>query len=527
MTDLRQLCRVRSKERIARAPRRGLATGADGKRGLLSLFIGWVFCLPQPVDGQDPNQLLVLDGEAREVTSGLRELLRGGPGEWRMAWRRARDIGPPLASVLWERVHREGNPQRRLLWLATYAAAAGGAAPSRWLEAEWQRAAGESDWLFALLALSVGPAVVLSDSAADVVVEVASTDSLRIAASAAWAPRAEPMRWPAEWLAGTRSQDPGLCAAALLCGGLADAAAVERWIAGRVPPDEAAQLVWRALLLASHDSPISAGRRLDIAQRAVRWEAEMSRALRRAATLHIGRTGQEEPWSERGPDSELLVLLGFSPNGRRAAYRAGWLEASPPQRLEPATRAKLAVLFVQAAKPEEVANAAATWAEDEELRGAVCLAIAWRRLVGDAGLRPGPWLEALDVADESAWPRLAFGELRDRGELGVRIERLGHPALALALQQRVTGRVLARAAEAELWLRDAHPGRDAHRCYVELVRDLLLSGSDYARAATGRAFPYLPSDLRPGDRGFFEIAVEFTDWLVEEATAVPAEYRLR
>jgi hypothetical protein len=322
-----------------------------------------------------------------------------------------------------------------------------------------------------------------------------------------------------------------MCAAALLCGARVPAAPLGRWLEASGVPSPEAQLVWRALLLSRQDADAAdrRERRLDLARRALRWDAESARATRHAAALRIAEVGAEGPWPESGPVAELLVLLGSAPDGRRLAYRSGWLTPTTSARLEPALQAKLAVLFVQAADLDAIAAATEAWKEHEELLSAVCLAVAWRRFAGDAGLEAGPWLDNLDAVDESAWARCALGARGDPAEFAACVARAKHPALALAAEGRLPGPELARAAELELWHRDQHPRRDAYRCWVGLVRDLLLSGSDYARAFDARAqgFPYLPSDLQPGDRDFFEVAVEFFDWMVNVGVAVPEDYRLR
>lgn len=492
------------------------------------MVIGSLVGLAQLVPGQSPSHLLALEGGGRAVQREFRGLLGGDPGQWRQAWSRARQIGPPVASLLWERSTRESHPQRRLLWLATYATAAGGGAAARLLDSGWRRGAKTREQLLGLMSLAMGPgslpATALGDLARD-----ADSDALRLAACVALASRAAEVDLPRTWLAGRRSSDPGLCAAALLCGAEVPSSLIDRWVGGGEVPSAEAQLVWRADLLSRRETPYSAERRTDLAQRALRWSAESVWSLRRASILQIAEAGSEGPFPERGPAAELLVLLGSAPNGRRLAYRSGWLTSSASPRLEDALRAKLAVLFVQVASPDEIAAAAQAWRGDEKLLAAMCLAVAWRRFAGDAGLVGGPWLASLDSVDESVWARLALQDRGDPDVLADRVERSKNPALSLAADGRLPGVALAREAELELWKRDYHPRREAYRCWAELVRDLLLSGSDYARAFDARAqgYPYLPSDLQPGDRGFFEVATVFFDWLTTDGDAVPEGFALR
>lgn len=458
----------------------------------------------------------------------LRELFRSGPGEWREAWSRAQKVGPPLASVLWDRAVREGHPKRRLLWIAAFSAAAGNGGSQQMLSPAWLRDKGRyREQILAVMALAIGSDPMPAPRLGDVVREGGS-DALRVAACAAWARTASAPLSEA-WPAAPRVADPGLCAAALLAGSPLPSGAVDRWIDAAESPSVAAQLVWRALFLAPFASPVPPERRLEFAQWAVRQSSESAQDMRRAAAVYLARIGVGLSSSARSPSVDLLVLLGSSPDGRRFAYRSGWLSAEPPARYEPAVRAKLALLFVQVADPEEVFEAAQQWANDEDLRAAVCLGAAWRYLAGDAGLKPGPWLEAFDAVGEHPWLRLAMAAPGEGDSLERAIRASGHPVLELALAGKLTDEVMAREIERELWRRDIHPGRDVFRCWAALVRDLLLSGSDYGRAVDGSAsaYPYLPSDLQPGDRDFFEVATEFLRWAVERGAEMPVGYELR
>ena len=80
-----------------------------------------------------------------------------------------------------------------------------------------------------------------------------------------------------------------------------------------------------------------------------------------------------------------------------------------------------------------------------------------------------------------------------------------------------------------LWRRGCHPGRAVWLDWLDLVRDILLSGSDYARAAAaGRSHVrYLPPGLRRGDRQLFEPLYELLRWRRDSSAAPPADLRLR
>jgi hypothetical protein len=135
----------------------------------------------------------------------------------------------------------------------------------------------------------------------------------------------------------------------------------------------------------------------------------------------------------------------------------------------------------------------------------------------------GSWIG--ELAQSATFPWLAVA-IADAGDPPPVVEPGSE--LALAVQRRLPAAAMARDIERELWRQHAHPGAVAWQCWTELVRDLLLSGSDYARALDARqdAFPYLPVDLQPGDE-LFEPACEFFAWREAERATVPLDVRLR
>ena len=494
------------------------------RRGWTSLCIGWICALAQTAPGQVAEDLFTLEsgraGWLRELDAGLRL----EPGRWPDVWRRAGDLGPVAAPVLWGKLRRDRRTRGRLLWITTYVAATGHG--GQLVSGEWILEARKPERVMALIAAALAEGGVVEPAELRRLVRDTSSPALRVAGCLALSRATGATALPGDWFVASGGPDPGACAAALMCGAEPPSQLLERWLASRRAPDATAQLVWRAMMLSAHPTPYAGAMRRQLAVRALQWQGPAVAATRRAAMLQVSRSDDPGALLVDVPvplSSDLVLLLGRTAAGREVISRRRWVSAVPSQRLDQDLRRQLAVQFAAYADPVEVERAARSWAGDQAIAPAVCLALAWRAWArGD--LVDGPWLDQLEEIDECWWSRLAVGRAVDP-------ERLpeGAPTLRRAAAVgRAPADVLAREMERELWRRRSHPGVHVFGCWTELVRDLLLSGSGYARAQDTRReqFPYLPGDLQRDDRAFFEVACEYFTWAVADRRAVPEMVRL-
>ena len=477
----------------------------------------------QPGRAQEPAEILSVTGRSA-VASELGQLLRREPGRWPVAWSRARAAGPTLASVLWDKLLREGRPPRRLLWVGAHVAAAG-ASDGR-LSGRWLAEAKQPEQLMALLGMVLAEGQPRPSDRVRALALESPSDAVRLAAALVLSRAEKSASLPATWLSGRRRQDPGLAAAALLSGARPATRVIDPWLVTSEPPGPEAQLVWRATLLARHPVTYAPQAVLGLAQQAMAWGSEAVRPTRLCAALQVGRAADPDRWLDGAVEpmpAESILLLGRSTAGGRTALRRGWLKAVPSSLVGPGLRRRLAVQFVRHATPAQITAAAPRWAAQEEIGDALCLSLAWRAAaLGD--LAAGPWLDSLRGHRASIWVRVALGE-----EIGSEsLPEDEGSVLALAAAGRLPSAALARELERELWRRDSHPGSVAFDCWSSLVRDLLLSGSDYAQHADARAerFPYLARGLRRDDRRFFEVACLYLDWAVGDRLDVPESVRL-
>ncbi len=496
---------------------------------MLGLIAGASAAPFAPCQGPYASTLLRLEASTRELESRLGSR---DPSEWRVAWDQVEEIGPAAGAALWERLPRDRKPLRRLVRLAGFVVAAGVDGQSTVLDRDWLLAprSKKHEQLIAFLALALEAR---RDAAAPALYTLASkspSTAVRIAACAALSrgPAVEPL--PGGWFAGTRGQsaDAGLCAAALLCGAGPPPQMLAACLTTPDVPSREDQLVWRALFVTPHHGARDESRRLVLAKRAMQWSDASTSAVRRAAAVCAARV--EEPGAALprtdAPAGDLLVCLVHTARGRAAALERGWLRPVPSTLFRAAERRQLVAAFALAATPAEVTGSFARWEEEPELLDAAILALAWRVLQQPGAWSAGRWLDSAKGRRAAAWLRVALGEsVADE----VLADRDAHPALVFGVAGRLPPAVMAREVERELWRAGAHPGAPAWRTWTSLVRDLVLSGSDYAsaKAATAEIFPYLPRDLPRGDERFFEPAVEFVDWREATRDVVPAEVRLR
>ncbi|MEM7205525.1 MAG: hypothetical protein AAF628_35035 [Planctomycetota bacterium] len=448
------------------------------------------------------------------------------PGDWRSAWDRARAVGPALAPGLWRHLRRERHSQGRLLSIGAFAAAAGQAADASLLDPAWMRRAGTADQLIVLLTVALGPQRAgAGDELRELVLDTKS-EAVRIGGCLALARYATPTELPESWFAQGLREGPGIVAAALLAGAAPPRDLVRRWVADR--ENEAARLVLRAVLLSRWTRTLPTDEVLDLARGAWRRSDEEAYASRQAAAWRLGIEAERGVPKNR-PVPQVLSAFAVEPSGQAAALARGWLVPEPSRLLDPRLRRVLAVQYALVAPASRLAGDAVSWRDELRLAGDVCLALAWRRLSRrDARDEEGLAAAAAVLRDvpEGAWLQVALGGTV--AGFNATDDPLLDAALAQLTHQRLRRSDAAAALERALWRRDSHPGKVAHRLRAELVRDLLLTGSEYARVRLSRGpFAHLPADLKPGDRTVFQAAFEWCEWYAAAGDRIPDEARLR
>jgi hypothetical protein len=495
------------------APR--AATTGAWRRLWITTCIGWCCNLAQPAAGQTPERLLSLEGADRDVIRPLEDALAGESGAWPQAWQRAQEIGPPIAPLVWAELRQDSQPKRRLLWIGAYAAAAGSKAGQRLCDESWTRTARKQELAMAMLALALDGAPVIDAEAVRQVITDSRVDAVRIAGCLALASSGSAVELRDDWLASARAKNAGLCAAAILAGVGRPWSAVQHWLEEGTAFES--QLVQRALLLAREPWPDRAARAA-LAQRALGQDSESASALRAAAAFRIALADDPGEGLEP-PSGELLALIARTPAGATAVLRRHWLDPVPSPRLDRLVRRRLSVLFALSAASTDVAAAVPRWRDDPDLAADACLALARRALDASDTTEAAAWFEELAAVAESDWLAAAIA-------VPARTSAAKSAALASALAGRLPRPALAREIESELWRRGTHPECAAYGCWTDLLRDLLLSGSDHARALdTNQSDRTLvPRDLEPGDP-FFEVACEFLDWRVRTRAGPPGQSR--
>ena len=182
------------------------------------------------------------------------------------------------------------------------------------------------------------------------------------------------------------------------------------------------------------------------------------------------------------------------------------------------------MLYAAAAPSDKLREAVASWqGEPEELVVAAGLALAHRIAARDARWTWGPWLQPFDGTAAADWLRVVIGQPRE-GEPDV---------VAGGRACEMPDAELRRRLEVLLWRSGSHPRIAVHSCWNALVRDLLLTGSEYAAAQEARAQSggerlYLPPGQQPGERRWFEPACEFFGWWVDPGANpwVPLDLRI-
>lgn len=447
------------------------------------------------------------------------------PARWSAAWDLAARRGTVLAPALLRACAREGRRESRWLLLVTSGVAArwrliGTARPDRLRDPSIS----ERERFLTLVGIASGP-VLPGPPPSDLDAVIGNRQRPRALWAAALMARSRfatstelPERFlrrPGWW------RDAGLACGALACGAPFEEPLRGHWeSAGRDPEERA--LVWRAWLLGPAQGRAE---RLDDPARdrlalRILEDRTAAAALRVAAALRLGRTARGATLADERlaglEDAEACAFAAWPP-GRAVASRRGWTGPEPSRRLPVESRRRLGLAWAASRSVDEVLARAERWQGDREVAGVVLLDLARRVFLGE---RAGRVESVPGGLDEAAWLHLALGS-PTKSDPTFTDERLAR-AYRLARGGRLRGAAAAAELDRALWRRGAHPGRLLHEARMDLVMDVLVAGSGYARARLGldRRPRYLPDGF-PADDAVFEVAVELLVWVRRAAPFGP------
>lgn len=281
-------------------------------------------------------------------------------------------------------------------------------------------------------------------------------------------------------------------------------------------------LFWRAALLAGarlvgDGGAVNAELRQH-AREVAALAGEQFAPAREAAALFRAIAGDLTDGGAR-PEPWLLRPMASTPAAAKQLKR--WLGPSPAPRDEEPQR--LAVSYVLSRDPAEVMADRAAWGRDDRINRHVAVALALR-LLDD---------QNASVADVQVAGLPEWGLVRWAGGLPMSPERCADATLTTMLELAADGRLprpaAAAALEATLWRWGSHPGLNLYAAEQLLVRDLLLVGSGPGT----KYVPHIPPEQRHSPKGigqnsrFFDIAVEYYDFVSQQRSRLPQTYRLR
>ena len=243
-------------------------------------------------------------------------------------------------------------------------------------------------------------------------------------------------------------------------------------------------------------------------------------ASREAAVLLLARAGRLDP--TQPPIEVGLLQLAASQAASREVLRR-WLKPTPLARDE--DPARLAVAYALWMPVEQVVAQRTEWGREPRIRRHVAVALATRL----CALRLERPIEApLEQVPEWAFVRWASGGAftSNGAPLDPRLAALGD----LIADGRASRKAARDELERFLWCSGSHPGIGPWRAERQLLRDLVLVGSNRGGGKYQPAIKsherYFPTGLDRDD-GFFRIAVELYEFLDRPVAPVPDEHRLR
>jgi hypothetical protein len=465
----------------------------------------------------------VPDGD-RQFRKWISDTARAEPTGWREVWRRSRAMGECLAPFLRHALITENNPRQRLVLTGANLLAT---ADARSILLHDQIADRPRYRIMAELALALGPRQSGEGLELQRRIKRAGSPLEQVTACMALSRFADRQALPSGVF--EKAKDSGILAAALYCSPVQSRA----WIEGRLRRFAAVEysgLVWRGYLLGARRAGTADKQRRELAQEVLR---DARRGLLAAAAWYLAG----DPGAMLS-DAELLA----QPLGTRlllarsAGLRARLVRAADPGLRGTADRVELrrwAVLLVRSAPMARIAAALRQWQDelsrDPELRGAVCLGLAWRLATQELATAAASGL-ALGKLDETVygpWLQLARGVERTGGAVRFTAPELVR-AYPLARAGRLSRAGLADLLDAALWRTGDHPalaGLDLHR---QFLGEVAIDGSE--EAGTRFANPmgrevYIAKGLSREDN-LFKVAFELFKFIRQSEPWSRAEYRL-
>lgn len=434
-------------------------------------------------------------------------------------WSLAMALGRPAVPLLWDMVRSEpADANRRLTALAAALVAGGPGEDARvasWLE---QDAPMLRERVLVCMVLALGPQrsrpmpgfwlrALGPGKEPQQLLQVAA----RLAAA----------RFP-EATEGTPpfvGDDPGIAAANAFAGLPVAHSVVSKWGSLRTV-DRHAELFRRGLLLGAarrYRAGATNDAATELARELLDGRGDPGDDLRAAAIWWFARSGEWRSNPVVLDQRWLRIAMADS-----TTATAGCTQLSP--RVSPRDDAprRLAVAYALHVPVEQIVAERAIWGA-EDVRSDVALALAWRLLGTGAA---APIATELDGCPEWGFVRFASGGVATFAE------RCEAPALEMAANLCREGRIpratLRDVLEQALWSRGSHPGLEPWLQERLLVRDLLLSGSNWG----GKYQPHVRLDLRYLPTGldrkddFFPIACDLFDFLLTPRLPIPPEHRL-
>ncbi|MFT4512097.1 MAG: hypothetical protein ACI89X_003837 [Planctomycetota bacterium] len=499
-------------------------------------LIGLLCALAQPVSGQVLiEEVGVITGRNPVYKKRFEELLLTvSSRDLHAGWQLARDLGRPVAPVLWQMLSEQrSNVDRRLVLLIAAVLAEGPGKDIRLFELLDQRQAMLQERIIAAMLIALGPHRTrpMEDFWSRCIgpnVEPEPLLGLAVRIACARFPDA------AKGAPMTRGDDPGIVAAAAFSG-LRMSPQMRKRLLRR--EGRHAELFLRGALLGEgwrHGMNGDPPTLLDRASDLLKTRDEPREAARAAAMLLLARAGVLDPLGDR-PDWRLLQLVASQPASRRALQ--AWLSPSPLARDD--DKPRLAVAHALYQPVHKTVKALREWTADPDVRRHIAVALAVRLAQGDvarggngqatsAAERP----EAIKLSLPDV-PELQFAIWASGGKFAAgskcadpKLEQLA----SLIIDGRVSRKVVRATLEEALWRWGSHPGLGPWQQERLLIRDLMLVGS---KPGGGKYQPHIPSEHRYVVTGldrsdtFFTIAVEMYEFLNRPVAPVPAQYRLR
>lgn len=319
-----------------------------------------------------------------------------------------------------------------------------------------------------------------------------------------------------------RVDNPGVLAAAVLCGAPAPEPLLQPYLQKRAPAH--ANLVQRAWLLRAVLQRNVSAASPELAERAREWmqsPGEANATLREAAALALGASGSLRMDGQTRPDWRMLQLFAFDAKACEAL--AGWIPAQPQPLDEPAWP-RLAVAYALGRPVERVVADRSAWASVPSVRRHVAIALAMRLC-----REPRSKAVAAALPEVAEWAFVRWAMDEPFPDAAAFVEPALQQAAVMAKEDRLSREAAARLFEDTLWRWGSHPGIGLRDVQRDLVRDLMLSGSlPGNRYAIGLPdhLRYLPAGLG-NENDFFGIAVEAWELLRSPALPIPPECRLR